>query len=261
MLRTCDANMIAQHGGFRWPLPDEDLGNGPGVAVCPDWSPVAECGNGLHGLLWAIGDGGLLNWDVTAHALVVEVDADSVVVIGGKVKVPRGLVVLRASIADCIDMIERVAPADVPRGAMLCRSSSATGDGGSSSATGDGGSSSATGARGSSSATGYGGSSSATGYGGSSSATGDGGSSSATGYGGSCRAGEGGVLTLAYYDGLNQRWRWAIGRVGDDVDADGALVEPYVWYRADEKTGRPARLTDAEMRSRNIDPATQGVKP
>ncbi len=84
ILRTCNSD-LASHGGFQWPK--------SGHVKCPDWSPKAECGNGLHGLLWGQGDGCLLNWDGDARWLVVEVSGKSVVDLGGKVKFPSGKVV------------------------------------------------------------------------------------------------------------------------------------------------------------------------
>ena len=85
VLRTCDA-LMRSHGGFVWPE--------SGPVECKDWKPVAECGNGLHGLLWGEGDGKLLNWDESAKWLVVEVAAADVVEIDKlKCKFPRGVVV------------------------------------------------------------------------------------------------------------------------------------------------------------------------
>jgi hypothetical protein len=52
---------------FQWPL--------KGKVKCPDFEPTAECGHGLHGLLWGQGDSCLLNWDADAKWCVVEVDA------------------------------------------------------------------------------------------------------------------------------------------------------------------------------------------
>lgn len=84
VLRTCDADRKS-HGGFQWPE--------SGPVEAPDWNPVAECGRGLHGLLWGEGDGALVSWDSDAAWLVVEVDAASIVDLVGKVKFPRGIVV------------------------------------------------------------------------------------------------------------------------------------------------------------------------
>jgi hypothetical protein len=80
VLRTCAAD-LSSYNGFTWP--------NAGPVECPDWNPRAECGNGLHGLLWGIGDGSLLNWDADAKWLVVDVVSADVVEIGAKVKFPR----------------------------------------------------------------------------------------------------------------------------------------------------------------------------
>ena len=85
VLRTCAADMSA-HGGFVWPE--------SGPVSAPDWSPAAVCGQGLHGLLWGCGDGSLLSWNTDAKWLVVEVLTADVVELDGKVKFPRGQVVL-----------------------------------------------------------------------------------------------------------------------------------------------------------------------
>jgi len=84
VLRTCNADLTS-HGGYQWPA--------SGEASAPDWSPIAECGHGLHGLPWGEGDGGLLDWSDEAKWLVVDVPDETVVVIGRKVKFPRGNVV------------------------------------------------------------------------------------------------------------------------------------------------------------------------
>src|SRR4029079_16222096 len=79
VMRTCAADM-SSHGGFVWPE--------SGPVECKDWNKRAECGNGLHGLLWGSGQYGLLNWSADAKWLVVEVPADSIVDLDGKVKFP-----------------------------------------------------------------------------------------------------------------------------------------------------------------------------
>ena len=80
VLRTCAPNLTS-YNGFQWPE--------FGAVEAPDWNPRVECGHGLHGLLWGIGDGSLLNWDADARWLVVDVLAADVVEIGAKVKFPR----------------------------------------------------------------------------------------------------------------------------------------------------------------------------
>jgi hypothetical protein len=84
VLRTCDKD-LRSYGGFQWPE--------SGPVEAPDWSPVAECGHGLHGLLWGEGASSLLKWNADAKWLVVAVDAATIVDLGGKVKFPRGEVV------------------------------------------------------------------------------------------------------------------------------------------------------------------------
>jgi hypothetical protein len=80
VLRTC-ASDLTSYNGFQWPE--------SGAVEAPDWKSRAGCGNGLHGLLWGIGDGSLLSWDADARWLVVDVLAADVVEIGAKVKFPR----------------------------------------------------------------------------------------------------------------------------------------------------------------------------
>ena len=80
-LRTCAADMTSHNGKFLWPK--------SGPVECADWSTVAECGHGLHALIWGEGDGSLLDWSDEAHWLVVEVLAADVVDLNGKGKFPR----------------------------------------------------------------------------------------------------------------------------------------------------------------------------
>lgn len=84
VLRTCDVNLRA-HGGFQWPE--------SGFVECPDWNPEPKCGHGLHGLLKGCGDAATLGADKDAKWLVVEVNDEDIVDLGGKVKFSRGNVV------------------------------------------------------------------------------------------------------------------------------------------------------------------------
>jgi hypothetical protein len=85
VLRTCDDKMQSR-GGFQWP--------DSGPVEAPDWSPVKECGHGLHGWLWGCGD-----WSLKAEGdniwwVVVEVvKGKEIINLGGKVKFRRGNVV------------------------------------------------------------------------------------------------------------------------------------------------------------------------
>ena len=84
VLRTCNEN-LKSYGAFQWPE--------SGPVQAPDWNPKPECGNGLHGLLWGEGNGGLLDWDPSAKWLVCEVDPNEIIELDGKVKFPRCTVV------------------------------------------------------------------------------------------------------------------------------------------------------------------------
>ena len=80
VLRVCDKDGKS-HGGFQWPL---TVG---ATVTAPDWQAEAECGNGLHG--WLYGQGELAtDWykQEGAQWLVVEVNLESVVMLGGKCK-------------------------------------------------------------------------------------------------------------------------------------------------------------------------------
>jgi hypothetical protein len=81
LLRTCDANMRS-HGGFEWPR--------EGHVAAADWSPDAVCGQGLHGLVDGVGNASLLTYAETddANWLVIAADAENVVELRGKAKVP-----------------------------------------------------------------------------------------------------------------------------------------------------------------------------
>jgi hypothetical protein len=94
--------------GFRWPE--------SGPVEAPDWNDRAECGGGLHGLLWGCGDAGLLrdaNGDETRWR-VVKVLATDVVDLGGKVKFPRGEVVYCGGRDGAIALLDRMGAADKP---------------------------------------------------------------------------------------------------------------------------------------------------
>jgi hypothetical protein len=109
VLRTCKANG-SSYGGFRWPV--------SGPVECRDWRPTPECGHGLHGLLWGIGDHSLLSRDATALWQVVRVLASEVMAIDAlKVKFPRGEVVCSGTAAEAIAYI--AAHGAIKHGAQL----------------------------------------------------------------------------------------------------------------------------------------------
>ncbi len=86
VLRTCDANMRSKHNNFVWPGVGE-------VAEAQDWSPIAQCGAGLHGLLNGEGGSGYLDMSPDAKWLVVEVAKRELIAMDDKCKFRRGLVV------------------------------------------------------------------------------------------------------------------------------------------------------------------------
>ena len=193
MLRTC-ASDGTSYGGFKWPK--------KGAVKCDDWQPVAECGHGLHGLLWGQGDGSLLDWSEAAAWLVVRVTLKSVVKIDNdKVKVPGGVVEYFGDGATAVSLITPFAPA----GTVIVGGTEIVGDGGTA-IVGDGGTAIA-------------------GDGGTATA-GDGGTAT-VGYGGTATVGYGGCISILYWNG--QKYRRACFEVGEDG------IEPDMPYTVDEK--------------------------
>ena len=219
ILRTCNADMTS-HRGFIWPEagPVED----------PDWKQTPNCGYGLHGLLFGEGNGSLLNWRADARWLVVEVDATSVVNIGGKVKFPRGVVVHCGDRQSATSYL-----AARTHGRAIVGGTATAGYGGTATA-GDGGT--ATAGDGGTATAGYGGTATA-GYGGTATA-GDRGTATA-GYGGTATAGYGGILSLRWWDG--KRYRIATFCLGEDG------IEPNIPYRCEE--GRAVKVSLPDMNS------------
>jgi hypothetical protein len=232
VLRTCRANGASNHtSAFIWPE--------KGYVSAPDWSPEPCCGAGLHGWLWGAGDASHANGSLDARWLVVEVDGRKLVELNGKVKFPEGWVVFCGPRPDAAAYIQQRAPAGTP----VIYGASTSGYGGTStsgyggtSTSGYGGTS--TSGDGGTSTSGYGGTS--TSGDGGTSTSGDGGTStsgdggtSTSGYGGTSTSGDGGTIQIRWWDGVNQRYRWAIGEVGIDgikpnvpyIVVDGKLAE------------------------------------
>jgi hypothetical protein len=197
VIRTCGPDMTS-YGGFRWPV--------SGPVEAPDWDPTPECGHGLHGLLWGVGEGALLDWSPEATWLVVEVDADVIVDLGGKVKYPSGTVIHCGNRMSATQYI-------VERGAdssWVVGYTATAGDCGTATA-------------------GYGGTATA-GYGGTATAgdrgtatAGDRGTATAgdrgtatAGYRGTATAGDWGTVVVRYWDERTQCMRLAVGYVGED---------------------------------------------
>jgi hypothetical protein len=234
VLRTCKADMTS-YEGFQWPS--------EGIVEAPDWDPDPHCGHGLHGFLRGEGDGRLADWDADAKWLVLEVDADTIVDLQGKVKFPRADVVhvgdrlsatsylqeqgLKGEIIGATSTsgdLGTSVSGDRGTSTSGYRGTSTSGHGGTStsgdygtSTSGDYGTS--TSGYGGTSTSGHGGTSTSGDYG--TSTSGDYGTST-SGYGGKARAGQGGELRIRYYDGI--RYRTAIGYVGENG------IEPDTFY-------------------------------
>ena len=72
-LKSLPTNRRA-YGGFEWPA---EVG---AIVEAPDWTPIAECGGGLHGLISGRGDAGLLCKDTDAIWYAFEsVNSDGIV--------------------------------------------------------------------------------------------------------------------------------------------------------------------------------------
>ena len=202
VLRTCAPNLTS-YNGFQWPE--------FGAVEAPDWNPRVECGHGLHGLLWGIGDGSLLNWDADARWLVVDVLAADVVEIGAKVKFPRCEVVFCGARDAAVAMLiaHGADPTRVIAGTATAgyAGTATAGDAGTATA-GDYGTATA----------------------------GDAGTATA-GDAGTATAGARGSIVIRSWDEKNQRRRFHIGYIGEDG------LEPNVPYRLDEG-GKFVRRTD-----------------
>ena len=87
VLKVVSSDMKS-YGGFQWP------GVGA-VAVADDWDEEPTCGGGLHGWLNGVGDASCQSWSKSPDAkwLVLSVDTETLVDLGGKVKFPKAEVV------------------------------------------------------------------------------------------------------------------------------------------------------------------------
>ena len=83
VLRTCKVDGTSRNG-FKWPK--------RGKVVAPDWDPSPQCGGGLHGALWGLGEGRMFDWSSDARWQVVRIDGE-MVDWGGMVKFKKGYVV------------------------------------------------------------------------------------------------------------------------------------------------------------------------
>ena len=212
ILRTCKADMA----------PEYEKANGVvypsnGWVEAPDWDPRPQCGNGLHGLLWAQGNYSLLSAKRDAKYLIIEADAKDVVSIDHeKVKFRGGNVVA------VFDRWWQAFAYILPKRPKVVTDKIATGDSGHAAATGNSGHAAATGNYGHAAATGNSGHAAATGDSGHAAATGNYGHAACLASGGRAKAGPNGLVALVWNDGA--RGRMVVGYVGEDgIEAD-------TWY-------------------------------
>ena len=153
-----------------------------GPVSCPDWNKDPVCGGGLHGLLWGEGDGSLVDHD-SPNWLVVEVVASEIVDLNRKVKFPRGTVVFCGSAFDATKYLAERAPNAVKAIVMGTSTSGYRGT----STSGDGGTSTS-------------------GYRG----------TSISGDMGTSTSGDGGEIRIRWWDAKSERYRTAVGYIGED---------------------------------------------
>ena len=200
-LRTCNADMTS-HNGFLWPT--------SGPVSAPDWQADKNCGHGLHGLLYGEGNGQLLNWDKSAIWLAVLVKLADVIDINGKVKFPAGEVVKCGTREEVVAFIQQHHPnfATVSGTATAGYSGTATAGYSGTATAGVSGTATA----------GYSGTATA-GYSGTATA----------GYSGTATAGYSGTVIIKWWDEDAERYRFAIGYIGEDG------LKPGVRYKLNDK--------------------------
>jgi len=226
MLRTCTRNddgRLTAHGGFTWPA--------LGPVECPDWKPIAECGNGLHGFLRGCGDHNFADWTDKAAWLVVEVKTSDIINLEGKIKVPRGRVLFSGDRLHALELMARLGHLDDGHmggtSTSGYRGTSTSGDGGTSTS---GNHSTSTSGYHGTSTSGDGGTSTSGDRG--TSTSGDRGTST-SGDRGTSTSGDGGTLIIKWWDSSAGRYRVSSACVGDDgitagtkyqLDATGKFV-------------------------------------
>ena len=194
-------NDLTSYGGFQYPE--------SGPVEAPDWKLTAECGNGLHGLLWGHGDFGQLPGEKDAKFQIIEVEASLIVELGHKVKFPRGVVV--ATFNNWWQAFSYI---------VARRPSKAT----DSIAKGEKASAAASGNSGHAAVSGNSGHAAASGEFGHAAASGEFGVAVATGKYGRAKAGPNGCVAVGWWDEKASRPRLAVGYVGEDC------IERDVWY-------------------------------
>jgi hypothetical protein len=237
------------YGGFQWPK--------SGPVEAPDWSPVAECGNGLHGLRDGIGEWSLCRLsDPSAVWQVVEVDDSEIVAIDGKVKFPRGVVAYSGSLAgamkiinetrlkvlfDSADVITRATSGNwSPAATSGNAAPAATSGNWSPAATSGNAAPAATSGYESPAATSGNESPAATsGYRAPAATSGNESPAACLGYAGKARAGDLGSIVLTWFDG--KRPRHVVAYTGEEG------IEPHIWYQLDS-AGKIVRCENQDVK-------------
>ena len=187
VLRTVAPDMTS-YGGFVWPK--------EGPVECPDWDPTPECGHGLHGLAWGMGNADLIDASEGRVWLLVKVATADLVDLDGKVKFPRGTVVYCGDRVGATGHLVQRAPAGT-----VCHFAMATAGNYGTATAGNNGTATA-GRYGTATAGSYG-----------TATAGDGGTATAGRYG-TATAGDPGTLVLRHWDG--HRYRLVVGYVGEN---------------------------------------------
>jgi hypothetical protein len=231
ILRVCRADMTSRNG-FKWPEVGQEV-------VAPDWHKKAECGNGLHGWLYGQGDHSCAEyWQAPdAKWLVLEADSDSIVMIGGKCKVPKAIVRFVGDVKSATDYLWEHEPrsrdvevigacradkregAQVRVGALGTATAGALGTataGYSGTATAGYSGTATAGALGTATAGAIG--TATAGYSGTATA----------GYSGTATAGLYGAISILYYDAKRDAYRRRVGEI------DGETLKAGVAYRLDD---------------------------
>ena len=225
VLRSADRDRKS-HGGFVWPA--------SGPIECPDWKAEKECGNGLHGLLWGIGDWSLCRTtDPTAVWQVVEVDAATLIDLEGKVKFPRGEVIYSGTLAGALTLtagrhfetLKAKAEKDGAATTGYGAPAATTGYGAPAATTGNRAPAATTGEYAPAATTGEYAPAATTGYGAPAATTGNRAPAACIGLNGRAKAGLNSSIILTYADAAD-RIRHVVGYVGEDG------IEAGVWYEA-----------------------------
>ena len=208
VLKSVNPDMSA-YGGFIWPT--------NGFIEAPDWSPTNNCGSGLHGWLWGVGNFSLAVKHQNAKWLVIEVEEVGLIDLNGKVKFKQGNVIYCGNSNEAFSLIRRVCEIVI---------TSTTGNNSHSSTSGYYSHSSTSGNNSHSSTSGDYSDSSTTGDYSHSSTSGKSSIACCLGTNSRAKAGINGSLILTYPDGI--RNRHVIGYVGENN------IEANVWYEVSD---------------------------